>query len=144
MGVLFLEFPDLHFHLDPVLDSVYIASSCRSRFYFFILRGFTVLLTHPLFNPSVLYIAIPLYMAHPFPPPATTAVAPATPLASPPQQVPSISLDDDNGLSEATSSSSSSSAPGDGFAPHGRWNGKWIPFFGIHLGELSSTTDGDV
>ena len=32
-GVLFLEFLDLHFHLDPVLDSVYIVGSCCFHFY---------------------------------------------------------------------------------------------------------------
>ena len=81
MGVLFLEFPDLHFHLDLVLDSAYIASTCRFRFYFFFHRDFAVPLTYPLFDPSAPYIAILLYMAHPFPP---LAVAPAAPPASPP------------------------------------------------------------
>ena len=78
-------------------------------------------LTQPLFDPSAPYIAIPLYMAHPFPPPAATAVAAAAaliaPPASPPQQVPSISLSDDDDSSETMSSSSSSSAPSDGYAP---------------------------
>ena len=50
-GVLFIEFHDLHLHLDPVLDSVYIAGSCRFRFYFFFGRDFVVPLTHPLFDP---------------------------------------------------------------------------------------------
>ena len=95
MGVLFIELPDLHFHLDPVVDSVYIAGSCRFLFYFFFLRDFTVPITHPLFDPSTPYIAIPLYMAHPFPPPAA-AVAPVVPPALAPQQVPSISLSDND------------------------------------------------
>ena len=69
-GVLFLEFLDLHFHLDPVLDSVYIAGSCRFRFYFFFSRDFTVPLSHPLFDPTAPYVAIPIYVAHPFPSPA--------------------------------------------------------------------------
>ena len=83
-GVLFLEFPNPHFHLDPVLDTVYIAGSCCFRFYFFFHRDFVVPLTHPLFDPSAPYIAIPIYMAHPFLTLAAAA-APAAPLASPPQ-----------------------------------------------------------
>ena len=128
-SVLFIEFPDLHFHLDLVLDFVYIASSCRFYFYFFLRRDFDVPLIHPLFDPSAPYVAIPLYMAHPFPPPAVaaaplaavaaapTASPPAAPPASPPEQVPSISLSDNDDPSEATSSSSSPSALGDGHAP---------------------------
>ena len=115
-SVLLLEFPDLHFLLDPILDSIYIASSCCFRFYFFFRRDFAVPLTHPLFDPFAPYIAIPLYMAHPFPPLTAAAAAPAAPPVSSPQQVPSIFLDDDDDPSEATSSSSSSSAPGDGYA----------------------------
>ena len=115
-SILFIEFLDLHFHLDPVLDYVYIAGNCRFRFYFFFHRDFAVPLTHPLFDSFAPYIAIPLYMARPFPPPAA-AVAPVAPPASPPQQVPSISLSDDDDPSEAMSSSFSSSAPGDGYAP---------------------------
>ena len=88
-----------------VVDSAFISSATE------------ILLshTHPLFDPSAPYIAIPLYMAHPFPPPV--AATPITPPASPPQQVPFISLSGDDDLSEATSSSSSSSAPGGGYAP---------------------------
>ena len=84
--ILFIELPNLHFHLDPVIDSVYIAGSCRFHFYFFFHRDFVVPLTHPLFDPTAPYIAIPLYMAHPFPPPLAAAAAAlvVTP-ASPPQ-----------------------------------------------------------
>ena len=114
MSILFIEFPDLHFHLDLVIDSVYIAGSYRFHFYFFFCKDFAVPLSHPLFDPSAPYIAIPLYMAHPFPPPPPPAAVAATivPPASPPQQVPSISLSDDDDPSEATSSSSST-APGE-------------------------------
>ena len=112
---LFLEFIDLHFHLDPALDPIYLAGTCCFHFYFFFRRDFAVPLTHPLFDSTAPYITIPIYMAHPFPTLAT-AVAPAAPLASPPQQVPFISLDDDDDPSEAMSSSSSSSAPGNGYA----------------------------
>ena len=89
MGILFIKFPDLHLHLDPILDSVYIAGSCYFHFYFFFSRDFVIPLTHPLFDPTAPYIAIPIYMAHPFPPPAA---APATSPVASPQQVPSISL----------------------------------------------------
>ena len=109
-SILFIEFPDLHFHLDPVIDSVYIAGSCRFHFYFFFCRDFAVPLTHPMFDPTAPYIVIPLCMAHPFPPPS--AAAPV----SPPQQVPSISVSDEDDPSEAMSSSSSI-APNDGYAP---------------------------
>ena len=82
-SALFLKFPDLHFHVDPALDSVYIATTCRFRFYFFFCRDFAVPLTHPLFDPSAPFIVMPLYMAYPFPPLAAAA-APATLPASPP------------------------------------------------------------
>ena len=117
MGILFIEFPDLHIHLDPFIDSMYIIGSCRFRLYFFFHCDFAVPLTHPLFDPSPPYIAIPLYMAHPFPPPPTTAVPVAAPLASSPQQIPSISLSEEEDPSKATSSSSSSSTPSSGYAP---------------------------
>ena len=113
--ILFIEFPDLHFHLDLVIDSVYIAGSFRFRFYFFFRRDFAIPLTHPLFDPSVPYIAIRMYMAHPFPP-LTAVAATVVPPVSPHQRVPSISLSDDDDPSEATSFSSST-APVDGYAP---------------------------
>ena len=83
-GVLFVEFPELHFHLDPIIDSVYITSGCHFHFYFFFSRNFVVPLSHPLFDPTTPYIAIPIYVAHPFPPPAAAA-APATSLTTSPQ-----------------------------------------------------------
>ena len=94
-GVLFIEFPDLHLHLDPVLEFVYITGSCHFYFYFFFSRDFAVPLTHPLFDPTAPYIAILIYMAHPFPPLAAAAAAPAASLATSPQQVPSISLSEE-------------------------------------------------
>ena len=51
-------------------------------------------------------------MTHPVAPPAA---APASPLASPPQVVSSLSYESD--LSEEAASSSSSSAPGDDYVP---------------------------
>ena len=72
-GTLFIEFPDLHFHLDAVIDSVYVAGSCQFHFYFFFHRDFAIPLTHSLFDPFTPYIAILLYMAHPFPPPPAVA-----------------------------------------------------------------------
>ena len=50
IGVLFIEFPELHIHLDPFIDSVYISGSCRFRLYFFFCRDFAVPLMHPLFD----------------------------------------------------------------------------------------------
>ena len=127
MGVLFIEFPELHIHLDPFIDSMYISGSCCCRLYFFFRRDFAVPLMHPLFDPAAPYIAIPLYMAHLFPLPTLVATAAlvvpvaaapvVAPPASPPQQVPSFSLsEEEDDPSEATSSSSSSSAPGSGYA----------------------------
>ena len=92
-----------------------------SALFFFFRCDFAVPLTHPLFDPTAPYIAIPLYMAHPFPPPpaATVPLAPAlaepaaAPPASPLQQVPSISLAEEEDRSEATSLSS---APSSGYA----------------------------
>ena len=120
-GVLFIEFPDLHIHLDPFIDSIYISGSCRFRLYFFFRCDSAVPLTRPLFDPSAPYVVIPLYMAHPFTPPpaaaAAAAVPAAAPPASPPHQVPSISLSEEEDPSEATSSSSSSFALGSGYTP---------------------------
>ena len=115
MRILFIEFLDLHFHMDPVIDSVYIAGSCRFCFYFFFHRDFAVPLTHPLFDPTAPYIAIPLYMAHLFPSSPTLAPALIAPPVSLPQQVPSISVSVEDDPSEATSSSSST-VPGDDYA----------------------------
>ena len=113
-AVLYIEFPELHIHLDPFIDSIYISGRCEFRLYFFFRRDFAVPLAHPQFDPLAPYIAIPLYMAHPFPPPAAAAAAAAPPAASPPQ-APSISLSEED-PSEAVSSSSSS-APSGGYAP---------------------------
>ena len=121
-GILFIEFPELHIHLDSFIYLVYISGSCHFRLYFFFCRDFAVPLMHPLFDPAAPYIAIPLYMAHPFPsPPAAAAAAPVVPVAavppaSPPQQVLSFSLsEEEEDPSEATSSSSSSLAPSSGY-----------------------------
>ena len=119
MGILFVEFPKLHFHLDPIIDSVYIAGNCRFHFYFFFSRDFTVPLSHPLFDPTAPYVAIPIYLAHPFPPPAAaaTAAALAASSAASPPQAPSISFSEEEDPSEAMSLSSSSSIPGGGYTP---------------------------
>ena len=114
-GILFIEFPNLHFHLDLVIDSVYIAGSCQFHLYFFFHRDFTVPLTYPLFDTMAPYIAILIYMVHPFPPPAATAIAPATSPVASIQQIPSISFSKEEDPSDATSSSSSSSAPSGGY-----------------------------
>ena len=121
--VLFIEFPELYFHIDLYLDSIYISGICRFRFYFFFYRDFVVPLTHPQFDLSTPYIAIPLYMAHLFPPP-TAVAAPAIPPAapsiptSPPQVVPSLSHDDEENPSEASASPHDSSlGPSDSYTP---------------------------
>ena len=108
--ILFIEFPDLQFHHDPMFNSLYITSTCHFCLYFFAHRNFVVPLFHPLFDPTTPYIAIPLHMAHLAPPTAP----PAAP-ASPPQVVPSLSFESDP--PEDTSTSSSSSAPNDGYTP---------------------------
>ena len=145
-GVLFIEFPEQHIHLDPFIDSVYISGSCHFRLYFFFHHNFAVPLIHPLFNPAAPHIAIPLYMAHPFPPPSPAlAPAPTAPPASQPQQVLSISLSEEEDSSKDTNSSSSS------LICTRQWlclsqcqHGEWVPLIGIHLGDLHSTTVGDV
>ena len=116
MAILFNEFPELQFHLDPVLDSVYITGTCHFCLYFFFHRDFAIPLSHPLFDPATAFIAIPLHMAHPVasaaaPPPA----APMSPPASPPQVVSSLSAE--SCPLEEAASSSLSSAPGDDYVP---------------------------
>ena len=75
--ILFIEFPELQFHLDPVIDSVYITGTYCFCLFFFFRRDFIVPLSHPLFNPIAPFIAIPVYIAHP-------AAPPVPPPASPP------------------------------------------------------------
>ena len=109
--ILFIEFPDLQLHIDPVIDSVYIIDSCNFRLYFFFCRDFFVSLSHPLFHPATLFLAIPLHMAHPAPPPAPPTAIPPT---SPSHVVPSFSLDDED---PSESSSGLSSGPNDNYTP---------------------------
>ena len=107
-AILYAELPELQFHYDPVIDSLYITATCHFHLYFFFRRGFAVPLFSPLFDPITPFLAIPLYMAHP-------AAPPVSPPTSPPQVVPSLSSDSDP--SEiADSSSSSSSAPSNSYA----------------------------
>ena len=88
-SILFIEFPELLFHLDPVIDSVYITGTCHFRLYFFYRRDIVVPFSHPLFDLATPFIAIPIHMAHPATPPTTPPVPSPT---SPPQIVPSLSL----------------------------------------------------
>ena len=88
-GILFIEFPDLQFHIDLMIDSVYIIGTCRFHLYFFFRKDFVVPLSHPLFNPVAPFLAIPLHIVHPVPPLAPPA---ATPPASPPRVVRFLSL----------------------------------------------------
>ena len=106
--VLFVEFPNLQFHYDPIFDSLYITGACHFCLYFFAHKDFVILLVHPLFDLAAPYIAISLQVAHPVPPA----------LASPLQVVPSFSLDDDEDPSEAsTSSHGSSFRPSNSYTP---------------------------
>ena len=111
-AILFLEFPDVQLHYDPMFDSLYVIGSYHFYLYFFSHRDFSVLFFHLAFDPSIPYFAISLYMAHPAPPPPTPA-APATlitsPPASPAQVVPNLSSGSDSDPSEAIDSPSSSS-----------------------------------
>ena len=112
--ILFIEFPELQIHLNPMIDSMYITRNCHFRLYFFFRRDFVVPLSHPLFDPAAPFLAILLYMAHPTPPLAALAASPPT---SPPQVVPSLSPGDDDPSEVVDSSFGSSSRPGDGYAP---------------------------
>ena len=103
--ILFTELPELQFHYDPVIDSLYITATCHFRVYFFFRCDFAVPLFSPLFDPAAPFLAIPLYMAHPVGPPT-----------SPPQLVQSLSYDSDRSKI-AEPLSSSSSALDDGYAP---------------------------
>ena len=110
--ILFIEFPDLQFYIDLVIDSVYITGTYRFCLYFFFHRDFTVLLSHPLFDPTAPFIAIPLYMALPAPPPAPPM---ATPPTSPPQVVPSLTLDNEDPSEASKLSSGLSFGPSDDY-----------------------------
>ena len=143
-GVFFLEFPDQHFHLDLIMDSVYIAGTCRFRFYFFFHRDFAIPLTHPLFDPSTPYIVIPTIYGTPL---STSSSRNSSPSRT----------------TGATTLAGPLYLPWWWRLPLGgygliffilytrRWlcpskcqHDEWIPFFGIHLEELSSAADGGV
>ena len=105
--ILFAELPELQFHYDFTIDSLYIIATCCFRLYFFFSRDFAAPLFSPLFDLTTAFLATPLYMAHPKAPPVS-------PLTSPLQVVPFLSSD---GVPSkiVDSSSSSSSAPNDGY-----------------------------
>ena len=109
-AVLFIEFLDLQFHYDPMFNFLYIIGACHFCLHFFADIDFSVPLFHLLFDLAAPYLAISFQVAHPAPP----AAPPSS--ASPPQVVPSLSLDDDEDPSEAsTSSHGSSSWPKDSY-----------------------------
>ena len=113
MGILFIEFPDLHFHIEPVIDSIYIIGTCHFHLYFYFSKNFAVPHFHHLFDLAAPFIAIPLHMAQPAPPPEPLATTPPT---LPSQVVPSLSLDDDDDpLKASASSPSSSTIPSDNY-----------------------------
>ena len=114
--VLFVEFPYLQVHYDPVFGSLFNTGTCRFHFYFFSLRDFAVPLFHPQFDPTAPYIAIALYMAYPAPPAPPVTVPPTSPPVSPPQVVPALPSESDVS-EELTSSSGSSSEPSADYIP---------------------------
>ena len=127
--MLFIEFPDLQFHYDPMFNSLYITGACHFHLYFFACRDFAILLLfHPLFDPAAPYITISLQVAHPAP----LAAAPPAP-ASPPQVVPSLSLDNDEDYFDASASSHGSS-----FGPNDSYT---LAEPSMANGFLSSTSD---
>ena len=110
-----------------MFDSLYIIGAYHFRLYFFARRDFAVTLFHPLFDPTAPYIAISLQVAHPGPPAAQPAPT------SPPQVVPSLSLNDDEEPSEAsTSFRGSSSGPSNSYT---------LAKLGTMNGFFSSTSD---
>ena len=81
-AILFAELPELQFHYDPVIDSLYVTTTYHFHLYFFFCCDFAVPLFSPLFDPAAPFLVIPLYMAHP------AATPPVSPPASPPRQFP--------------------------------------------------------
>ena len=65
--MLFIEFPDLQLHYDPMFNSLYITDACHFHLYFFARRNFVVPLFHLLFDPAAPYTTISLQIAHPAP-----------------------------------------------------------------------------
>ena len=112
-ATLFIEILDMKLHYDPMFDSLYIVGSCHFRLYLFSNRNFATPLFHPAFDPTALYFAIPLHVAHPAPPLAPTA----PPQVSPSQVVLDIPLSPESDPSEASSSSSSSSGSSADYSP---------------------------
>ena len=108
IAILFVELPDLQWHYDHVIDSLYMIGTCHFRLDFFFHRDFVVPFFHPLFDPTTPFLAIPLYMTHPVPP--------AAPPTAPPEPIHPASSDSDP-LEMLDSSPSSSSGPNDSYAP---------------------------
>ena len=107
--IIIAELLELQLHFDPVIDSLYITTTCRVCLYIFFHRDFVVSLFSLLFNPAAPFLVIPLHMTHS----AAPLIPPPT---SPSQVVPSLSSDGDP--SEAADSSSSPSSTLDyGYAP---------------------------
>ena len=100
--ILYTEVPEWQWHYDLALDSLYLMATARFRLYVFFHRAFVVPLFSLLFDPTTLYLAVPVYMAHPPAPP-------------PPQPVYQGSSESDR-AEPMDSSSSSSGAPDDDYA----------------------------
>ena len=86
MVVLFAELLELQLHYNPVIDSLYITTTCRFHLYIFFRRDFAFPLFSPLFDLASPFLTIPPHIAYPAAPPAAPLVSPPT---SPPQVVPS-------------------------------------------------------
>ena len=99
--ILFVEMPELQWHYNHVIDSLYMTATCQLCLYIFFHRDFVVPLFSPLFDPASPFLAILLYIAHPIPP----SVAPPT---TPPQLAHPTSFENDP--SEMVDSFSSSSS----------------------------------
>ena len=99
--ILFVEMPELQWHYNHVIDSLYLTATYQLCLYIFFHRDFVVPLFSPLFDLVSPFLAIPLYITHPIPP----SVAPP---ATPPQLAHPASFENDP--SEMVDSFSSSSS----------------------------------
>ena len=110
MIILFVEMPELQWHYDYVIDSLYMTATYRFHLYIFFHRDFVVPLLSLLFDLAAPFLAIPQYMAHPIP------SHQVPPIAILPQPAHLASYESDPS-EMVDSSSSSSSTLGDGYAP---------------------------
>ena len=110
--VFYAEVPEWQCHYDLALDSLYLMAITWFRFYVFFRRAFAVLLYNPLFDPTTLYLVVPLYMAHLDPIPPHQAYPPP-----PPPQHAHQGSSESHPVELMDLSSSSSGALDDDYAP---------------------------